>query len=661
MANIIEVVLEAKEKGAEAFDKFAEKLDAMELKSNGLSKGLLSVGVAAAAGYASFKLFEELSDKIIEAQYATARLDAAFKATGDTLGYTRKQLDEIAESLNKTTTYDDDTIKASEALLLSFDKIRGEGFQRVLKDAADLAARLGTDLPNATELLARAIQNPELAFRSLRSAGISFTDAQKEMIIKAKDAGDYLTIENIILGELERKAGGAAGAVRETLGGALKALKNTFGDLFKGTTDGTSSAVSAIDKLNVALANPKLKSSIDTLIAGLATIVSKIVSIGTGIASIITTPVKGSVDAINKDIASLQKSLDDIEIKHSRAGTVRVEAPGNEVVSVGRSKLTVDDVRKAIEDLIKKRDELMNPKEIKADNSVIIPPKVITEIDEFKTSLQEVTSGPLDDFYDQLDKLTKTDVESQFDSMNEKLAALQIQLADGKITQGIYDIRKAAAMDTVPEFKIDVSKIDLEKTKTDTDKYAEAIKGIWQGVGQSIQHSLADAFYNSSISLKSFTDIFRRAMAEITSAVVINNLKKILDYVIDINKEKDSSGGSGSSSSGFWGTIASGVIKAFSAGGGTTFGPTVVGEEGPEIVTPTGQGGIRTYNQRELAFGGAGSGALNYAPVYNMPIQGARDDKEIYNTVFDFVSRKSEQDKAEIYRTMYKNGLGRMR
>lgn len=194
-------------------------------------------------------------------------------------------------------------------------------------------------------------------------------------------------------------------------------------------------------------------------------------------------------------------------------------------------------------------------------------------------------------------------------------------------------------------------KESTSKTLEMQQALSETMKGIWQGVGQSIQSSLADAFYNGSLSISSFMDILRRAVAEIASAAILGKLKELFTTM------SDSSGGSSSSSG--WGAVFSGLVKAFSAGGGRTDGPTVVGESGPEVVVPSGSG-MRTFNARQLAFAGGG-GSVNFAPSYNIGIQGARNDDEIYENVVKFVNQKSSRDQQEFMRTLERNGYGKLR
>src|SRR6185503_5811606 len=61
----------------------------------------------------------------LESQKATAQLNSAFANVSKTVGVTRNSLDDLATSLQKTTTFGDDLVKTAESVLLTFNKVRG--------------------------------------------------------------------------------------------------------------------------------------------------------------------------------------------------------------------------------------------------------------------------------------------------------------------------------------------------------------------------------------------------------------------------------------------------------------------------------------------------------------------------------------------------------
>src|SRR6185503_14931565 len=117
----------------------------------------------------------------LESQKATAQLNSAFANVSKTVGVTRNSLDDLATSLQKTTTFGDDLVKTAESVLLTFNKVRGEGFERTIRAAADLSARFGTDLVSSTKLLGKALQDPIRGLTALQRSGVTFTESQKNL------------------------------------------------------------------------------------------------------------------------------------------------------------------------------------------------------------------------------------------------------------------------------------------------------------------------------------------------------------------------------------------------------------------------------------------------------------------------------------------------
>lgn len=116
------------------------------------------------------------------------------------------------------------------------------------------------------------------------------------------------------------------------------------------------------------------------------------------------------------------------------------------------------------------------------------------------------------------------------------------------------------------------------------------------------------------------------------------------------------SGGGGAGAMGNGGSTADGMA----AGGGRISGPTLVGENGPELFFPGMAGTV--FNNRQLAFAGGGRGpAVNYSPTYNIVMSGAKDDKEAMRGMQQYIERKDAETEARIYERLRRNGYGRMR
>jgi hypothetical protein len=189
----------------------------------GLVAGLGAAGLAGAAKAA----FTEMGD----AQKVSAQTAAALKSTGRAANVTAGQMDKLATALMNKSGVDDEAIKSSENLLLTFTNIRNETgknndiFNQATKATLDMSTALGTNLKGSSILVGKALNDPIKGMTALRRVGVSFTDEQKDMVEGWVQHGKTLKAQKFILGELTTEFGGSAKAAGQTLPGALNKLK----------------------------------------------------------------------------------------------------------------------------------------------------------------------------------------------------------------------------------------------------------------------------------------------------------------------------------------------------------------------------------------------------------------------------------------------------
>ena len=163
---------------------------------------------------------------------AIAQVEAGLKSTGNAVGFTSKQLQQMASDLqNKTIFGDEEILKGATAQLLTFTNIAGDNFARTQAVALDLATRLDGDLKSASIQLGKALNDPVANLTALSRAGIQFSDDQKEVIKSLAETGQLAEAQTIILDELEKQYGGSAEAAAKAGMGPFKQLQNTIGDI----------------------------------------------------------------------------------------------------------------------------------------------------------------------------------------------------------------------------------------------------------------------------------------------------------------------------------------------------------------------------------------------------------------------------------------------
>ncbi len=272
-------------------NQFGASLDQLASKSSEtlehLKTSLLGVAAAAGIGILGHKFFEET----IKSQDALAQLEAAVKATGTASGRTAQQLDEMSRSLQDITIFSHDAIKGAETMLLTFNKINGDTFDRATRAATELASRTGGDVADAAHLLGKALQDPEKGLTMLQRQFRLFTDAEVQAISAMDNMGESAKAQEAVLAKVESRFGGAAVAARSTLGGALKGLGNDFGDLFQLTIQQTGGIVGFINTLgdgvkSVHLFGTEIKTLAEVLGGlGLAGVITALIPKVTALAS----------------------------------------------------------------------------------------------------------------------------------------------------------------------------------------------------------------------------------------------------------------------------------------------------------------------------------------------------------------------------------------
>ncbi len=176
-------------------------------------------------GIASVKAFDAQ-------QKAIAQVEAGLKSTGNMVGFTSKQLQEMAAELQKISLFgDEDILQNVTAQLLTFTNIAQEQFAKTQEIVLDLSTRLDKDLKSSAIMLGKALNDPVKNLGALQIAGIQFSKEQETLIKSFASTNQVSEAQNIILKELEKQYGGSAKAAREAGTGPIEVLRNQLSDL----------------------------------------------------------------------------------------------------------------------------------------------------------------------------------------------------------------------------------------------------------------------------------------------------------------------------------------------------------------------------------------------------------------------------------------------
>jgi hypothetical protein len=199
--------------------------------------GRVRLAAAAAAAMIGTGLAVALRASVTEAaraEQAHLKLEAVLLATGHAAGLSKSQLDAQAEGLKRSTGFDDDQIRSSMALMLTFKQVQGDTFGQAMVMATNLSKLIGQDLQSSVLMLGKALEDPESGLLALRRAGVSFNDSQKDAIKGMVEFGDQARALEMML-RIMREQGleGVAEKMNTGYVGAMNNATNATADFLK--------------------------------------------------------------------------------------------------------------------------------------------------------------------------------------------------------------------------------------------------------------------------------------------------------------------------------------------------------------------------------------------------------------------------------------------
>lgn len=601
--NTVELVVKVTDQATSPLRELTGSLNDLSRHVTGLD--IAKFGTLAGVVGAAAEAMNLVVHGSAELQDATFRLDNVFQAFSKTIGQSRNDLEEFANTAREGSRFSNIEIINAQQTLLKYGTITGETFKRAEQAALDLGAQL-KDLGQASYILGRALAAPEQSARLLRQAGVVLTEQQKAQIKAFEDLGDKAGSANIILSEIEKRYSGTALKDLQTMTGAWGHLANTFKEMFENTGIATGMA-NTLNFLDKALR--------DTLLLD----------------QISKEHLKNSAEAENQRIAAQSGSF--------RGSSAKDDSPGP----------------------LSAKDQL---KKISADSAL--------KVAELGQAMAELAANGSD-----LEKM-KSDDEDHIRSLGKAYdeAAAEVEKFRKEQQQLTEDLANdplgfSAIMSETEKMIQDQGKAVFKQMDQD-EKDAERIH---KNMLDNVQNIFANFFVTLKGGFKGLLSAFGEMLLQMVAQAAAADLTKALF-----------GGSAGGGGGGVFGALASGAMAYFSGGasvaagaggaaagaagssgiigprasGGDTSGLTLVGEEGPELIAT---GSARVMNSRQMAFaGGNGGGSMNFAPVTNIVIQAKDGDASSLRTEFyTAIDMNNKKLKGDIYNTMDRNGLGKMR
>lgn len=189
---------------------------------------LAALAAIVAVVTAEAKAFEFIVTEADQAGKVMAQTEAVIKSTGGVAGVSAEMVEDLAGELSALTGIEDDLIQQSENLTLTFTNISKSIFPQVTATALDLSQAFGMDLSSATVMLDKALQDPIAGLTALRRVGVSFSEAEQNMIQNMVEHNRVAAAQGLILQAVSKQVEGSAEAVGNTVSGQWAKLSNMF-------------------------------------------------------------------------------------------------------------------------------------------------------------------------------------------------------------------------------------------------------------------------------------------------------------------------------------------------------------------------------------------------------------------------------------------------
>jgi lambda family phage tail tape measure protein len=270
VSGMTEAEREADKKSREIARKMKAQTASIEKSWSGIGKAI-SVGIS---GITIGSVIQKVIENTKEAENAQAQLAAVLTSTGQSAGWSRDKLNEMASAMSNSSVFSKDEIVASMSRFLAYSGIVGDQVPRAMQAVIDMSARMRYDLSQSAEIVGRALDIPSQGLSSLSRQGFRFTEDQKALVKQLEETGRVAEAQNIVLSAMVSSYGGAAAAARNTFGGAVQVLKNQLNDLLTGGSGSFDSVAKSINQLTQTLASPETQAAFSKLIGWIVQLIN---------------------------------------------------------------------------------------------------------------------------------------------------------------------------------------------------------------------------------------------------------------------------------------------------------------------------------------------------------------------------------------------------
>jgi hypothetical protein len=527
-------------------------------------------------------ILTKLVKNVSAVQTQMLKLEGILKATGGAAGLSLSEIENLSTEIGVATLASTAKVRDAAGIMLTFKSITGETFKDALRLAQDLAEVGFGDLKMGATQLGKALEDPIVGLGALRRVGVSFTDAQKEMIKVLTMTGRKAEAQRIILDALDQQVGGAGVKAATGLAGAVDSLREKLDIFFERS------------KFGVAIVNG-LTASINFLADAF-----------------------GNVDIEASKLTTLRQVTDEIKDIKAEMATLNTEdAIG---ADLNEGTLTKDqerfaELQKLLNEHKAQLDNLIDKENRDANRRSAITSKTVTEEHMLQKIREDNAKKHERDSNRTIEDLGKTQAELK--NLND-LRKIEDTLRKKIGSSGVE--AEKAIREQMELAKADIEErnrlLDIQVQKQEQlNKIAEGTGSIFAGVGDKIN----DAMMRGKLGTLDFKNVLLEMVIALQKMIF---KVMVLDEIQRKIEERMKKGGlslGGLFKSAVGALIPGGATTGKASGGTAQQGqPTLVGERGPELFVPNSSGSIKNNADTKQMVGGGGGGVsitqnLNFA------------------------------------------------
>jgi hypothetical protein len=391
------------------------------------------------------------------------------------------------------------------------------------------------------------------------------------------------------------------------------------------------------DRLGITL-DGKTVRSIDAADKALKKLKATVSAFGSGVAGRIALAIVGPQSELDAATLKLEKLQTQLQM-------LRSSNPSSNFLK-GVNEQAQKDLNAQITNQLRAINAIQRRVEEEANANPLKIPVEFVPIDEVRTTARGKPLEGMQKLLQDFEEQTRGSLETA----NSELERTRLKLQE-LFENGAINAEKFAERLRVATIKYNEA-VDIEPVQVSVERVQETLNAqqrAIQGFVGTVKEGLANLAMSGEITGKS---ILRFLLSALQSKVLMKAIEA-LGVAMSKALNKGAQGGNG----GFWQSLISGAVSAFSAGGGRTSGPRIVGEEGPELLLSNGN----VMNRRQLAFAMGGRGGNVSIGDTTIVVQGTGDPAATAQLVEARIQTNNRRQLEEINRLMARNGFGNLR